>query len=155
MSEIRVMNQVQEEAGLMITVDQDGPLDQELNGDESEHLPVKLAVTPGKRPRGRPRKNQTVARPVNIICHSLFRLLFCFCTFLPSFYLQLFKVNCKLKIEILSFHHINETVQVSISLAFCFFHEFEISLITAISVDDWLISRIYIQYCCIIAQCVR
>lgn len=64
--------QVQEEAGLMITVDHDGPLDQQLNGAEDERLPVKLSVTPSKRPRGRPRKIQAVARPVKrIVCSSL------------------------------------------------------------------------------------
>jgi len=57
---------VQEEAGLMITVDEDGSLDEQLNSDNRKRMPSKLEATPSKRPRGRPRKNQAASKQVSL-----------------------------------------------------------------------------------------
>ena len=58
------MLQVQEEAGLMITMDHEGSLREQMNGDAR---PVKPETTPSKRPRGRPRKNAAVVvKPVRV-----------------------------------------------------------------------------------------
>lgn len=84
------MNQVQEEAGLMITVDHEGSLNDKVNGDDSDNLPLKLEATPSKRPRGRPRKNQTIAKPVSNDFFFVFMKIYSSLFFMNWYYKVLF-----------------------------------------------------------------